>query len=124
MRMAPCIDAKAKIRITNENVQHIGECISLSAIKKMMRFAHHPRSLDKLYAGLVEDIYGNRGYNTTFSDGYDLASEVICFLCHYMGHDLDDLACQNRRGDPSEMSKSFGAEHRKVEQRDYFSEWV
>ena len=50
-------------RITNENVQHIGECIALSAIKKMMRFAHHPRSLDKLYAGLVEDVYGNRGYD-------------------------------------------------------------
>ena len=87
------------VRITAENVQHIGECIALSAIKKMMRFAHHPRSLDKLYAGLVEDIYGNRGYNTTFSDGYDLASEVICFLCHYIGHNLDDLACQNRKGE-------------------------
>ena len=68
------------VRITSENVQHIGECIALSAIKKMMRFTHHPRSLDKLYAGLVEDVYGNRGYNTTFSDGYDLASEVIYFL--------------------------------------------
>ena len=87
------------VRITENNVQHIGECIALSAIKKMMRFAHHPRSLDKLYAGLVEDIYGNRGYNTTFSDGYDLASEVICFLCHYIGHNLDDLACQNRKGE-------------------------
>jgi hypothetical protein len=51
------------VRITAENVQHIGECIALSAIKIMMRFAHHPRSLDKLYAGLVEDVYGNRGYN-------------------------------------------------------------
>ena len=50
-------------RITNENVQHIGEWIALSAIKKMMRFAHHPRSLDKLYAGLVEDIYHNKGYS-------------------------------------------------------------
>lgn len=58
------------VSITEQNVQHIGECIALSAIKKMMRFAHHPRSLDKLYAGLVEDIYGNRGYNTTFSHGY------------------------------------------------------
>ena len=87
------------VRITAENVQHIGECIALSAIKKMMRFAHHPRSLDKLYAGLVEDIYHSKGYNTTFSDGYDLASEVICFLCHYIGHNLDDLACQNRKGE-------------------------
>ena len=86
------------VRITENNVQHIGECIALSAIKKMMRFAHHPSSLDKLYAGLVEDIYHNKGYNTTFSDGYDLASEVICFLCHYIGHNLDDLACQNRNG--------------------------
>ncbi len=87
------------VRITKNNVQYIGECIALSAIKKMMRFAHHPRSLDKLYVGLVEDIYGNRCYNTTFSDGYDLASEVICFLCHYMGHNPDDLACQNRKGE-------------------------
>ena len=87
------------VRITAENVQHIGECIALSAIKKMMRFAHHPKSLDKLYAGLVEDVYGNRGYNTTFSDGYDLASEEIYFLCHYMGHNLDDLACQNSKGE-------------------------
>ena len=86
------------VRITEENVQHIGECIALSAIKKMMRFAHHPKSLDKLYAGLVEDIY-HKGYNTTFSDGYDLASEVICFLCHYIGHNLDNLACQNRKGE-------------------------
>ena len=87
------------VRITAENVQHIGECIALSAVKKMMRFAHHPKSLDKLYAGLVEDIYHSKGYNTTFSDGYDLASEVICFLCHYIGHNLDDLACQNRKGE-------------------------
>ena len=40
-------------RITENNVQHIGECIALPAIKKMMQFAHHPRSLDKLYAGLL-----------------------------------------------------------------------
>ena len=90
---------KENARITENNVQHIGECIALSAIKKMMRFAHHPKSLDKLYAGLVEDIYHTKGYNTTFSDGYDLASEVICFLCHYIGHDLDDLARQNRKGE-------------------------
>ena len=51
------------VRITENNVQHISECIAMSAIKKMMRFAHHPCSLDKLYAGLVEDIYGNRGYH-------------------------------------------------------------
>ena len=25
------------VRITDENVQHIGECIALSAVKKMMR---------------------------------------------------------------------------------------
>jgi hypothetical protein len=87
------------VRITENNVQHIGECIALSAIKKMMRFTGRPKSLNKLYVGLVDDIYGYRGYNTTFSDGYDLASEVICFLCHYMGHNLDDLACQNRKGE-------------------------
>ena len=73
------------VRITEENVQHIGECNALSAIKKIMRFAHHTCSPDKLYAGLIEDVYGNRDYNSTFSDGYDLAFEAICFLCHYIG---------------------------------------
>ena len=87
------------VRITEENVRHIGECIALSAVKKMMRFAGHLRSLEKLYAGLVEDIYHNKGCTSTLSDGYDLASEVICFLCHYIGHNLDDLACQNRKGE-------------------------
>ena len=59
----------------------------------------HLRSLEKLYAGLVEDIYHNQGCTSTLSDGYDLASEVICFLCPYIGHNLDDLACQTRKGE-------------------------
>ena len=80
------------VRITAENVRHIAECIALSAVKKMMRFAGHLRSLEKLYAGLVEDIYHSKGYASTLSDGYDLASEIICFLCPYIGHNLDDLA--------------------------------
>ena len=50
-------------RITESNVQHIGECIAMSAIKKMMRFTGRPKSLNKLYIGLVDDIYGNRGYS-------------------------------------------------------------
>ena len=87
------------VRITAENVRHIGECIALSAVKKMMRFAGHLRSLEKLYAGLAEDIYHSKGYASTLSDGYDLASEVICFLCPYIGHNLDDLACQTRKGE-------------------------
>ena len=52
--------AQNQVRIANENakiteniIQHIGERIALSAIKRMTRFAHHPYFLDKLYAGLV-----------------------------------------------------------------------
>lgn len=32
----------------------------------MVRFSHHPCSLDGLYIRLIEDTYRNKGYNTTF----------------------------------------------------------
>ena len=51
-----------QVRITNENamitesnVQHIGECIALSAIKKMMRFAHHPRWFVQQRGGVLTE---------------------------------------------------------------------
>ena len=41
--------------ITHENVRYIGERIALSAVRNMRVFAHYPKSLDKLYEGLIED---------------------------------------------------------------------
>ena len=102
-------------RITNENVQHIGECIALSAIKKMMRFAHHPRSLDKLYAGLVEDIYGNRGYNAAFGDGYGLASMLICFLLQAGPDEGQGLSvCDRETTMPAHIQNSYELKRKNV----------
>ena len=84
--------------ITHENVRYIGERIALSAVRNMRVFAHYPKSLDKLYEGLIEDIFQPKSYTDTFSDGYDIASEVICFLCDYIGYHLDDAVCQLKRG--------------------------
>ena len=84
--------------LTSENVRYIGERIALSAVRKMRVFAHYPKSLDKLYEGLIEDIFHPKSCTDTFSDGYDIASEVICFLCEYIGHHLDDTVCKLKRG--------------------------
>lgn len=86
------------VMITPKNVRFIGERIALSAVRKMRVFAHYPKSLDKLYEGLVEDIFHHKSCSDTFSDGYDIASEVICFLCEYIGHYLDDEICKLKRG--------------------------
>ena len=48
--------------------------------------------------GLYKDVAGCAVFGLDIVVG-DLASEVICFLCHYIGHNLDDLACQNRKGE-------------------------
>lgn len=86
------------VMITPENVRFIGERIALSAVRKMRVFAHYPKSLDKLYEGLVADLFHHKSCSDTFSDGYDIASEVICFLCEYIGHYLDDEVCKLKRG--------------------------
>ena len=86
------------VMITPKNVRFIGERIALSAVRKMRVFAHYPKSLDKLYEGLVADIFRHNSCSDTFSDGYDIASEVICFLCEYIGHYLDDEICKLKRG--------------------------
>ena len=86
------------VRITTENVRYLSERIALSAVKNMMRYIGHRPALEKLYHGLVADIFHHKDYTTTFSDGYDLASEVVCFLCDYLGHELDDMICHNKRG--------------------------
>ena len=49
-------------RITENNVQHIGECIALSAVKKMMRFAHHPRWFVKQRSSVHAEKEGHLRY--------------------------------------------------------------
>ena len=56
--------------ISFDNVQQMGEMLTLKALRTRCSYAHH--SLDWLYLGLVNDL--NRANNPahTFSDAYDI----------------------------------------------------
>ena len=72
--------------ITCDNVKMLGEFIGVSAIVKVMHYFGERGY--KLYAGLVQDIIYEKKENETFSDGYDIASEAMCFLCEHIGKPL------------------------------------
>ena len=79
--------------ITKDNVKTIGEKIAVSATQKAKRFAYG--SLDELYKGLVADI----NYTPeTYSDGYDIAQEAICFLCNYIGQPVGKVCVKDIHG--------------------------
>ena len=72
--------------ITCDNLKMLGEFIGVSAISRVMHF-QGDRGY-RLYAGLVHDILYEKQENETFSDGYDIASEAMCFLCGFIGKPL------------------------------------
>ena len=83
--------------ITAENVKYIGESIAVSVMKKMMLFSGS--ALNDLYRMLVHDAYG-KNPTDSYSHGYDIASEVICFLCQYIGKNLSDMVCKDKHNNP------------------------
>ena len=84
------------IIITNENVKCLGEYIAVSAIKRVMYY--HGKRGYKLYLDLVHDIIYNKESDDVYSDGYDIASEAICFLCEYIGKPLGKTLAVNSKG--------------------------
>lgn len=83
------IDLGDNVVITKENVKSLREKIALFATKNARRFAFG--QIDNLYAKLQHDIF----YKNSFSDGYDIAQEAICFLCSYIGHKLGEVCVPN-----------------------------
>ena len=82
--------------ITCDNLKMLGEFIGVSAIVKVMHYFGERGY--KLYAGLVQDIIYEKKENETFSDGYDIASEAMCFLCEYIGKPLGTVLAVNGKG--------------------------
>ena len=82
--------------ITCDNLKMLGEFIGVSAIVKVMHYFGERGY--KLYAGLVQDILYEKRENETFSDGYDIASEAMCFLCEYIGKPLGTVLGVNGKG--------------------------
>ena len=70
--------------------------IAVSAIKRVMYY-HRDRGY-KLYLDLVHDIIYNKESDEAYSDGYDIASEAICFLCEHIGRPLGKTLAVNSKG--------------------------
>lgn len=74
--------------ISFDNVQQIGELITLKTLRGRVSGW---RSIANLYVKYVKDLNRNNNPNHVISDAYDLAQTAICFLCEFIGRNLDDL---------------------------------
>ena len=75
--------------ISFDNVQQIGELITLKALRGFLAFSR--QSFEKLYIAYVKDLNRLNYPAHTFSDAYDLAQTAICFLCDFIGKELTDV---------------------------------
>ena len=75
--------------ISFENIQKMGEMITLKTLRG--RYAYDRQSLEWLYVGLVKDLNRSSNPTHTFSDAYDLVQTAICFLCEFIGKNLNDV---------------------------------
>ena len=75
--------------ISFDNVQQIGELITLKALRGFLAFSR--QSFEKLYIAYVKDLNRLNYPTHTFSDAYDLAQTAICFLCEFIGKSLNDV---------------------------------
>ena len=75
--------------ISFENVQLMGEMITLKTLRTRYAYARH--TLEWLYVGLVKDLNRSNNPAHIFSDAYDLVQTAICFLCEFIGRNLGDV---------------------------------
>jgi len=74
--------------ITQENVQKMGELIALRSLRVHCSYSYKKYSW--LYSSFVKDLNRDSYKNHVFSDAYDIAQNAICFLCEFIGKNLDD----------------------------------
>ena len=75
--------------ISFENVQLMAEMITLKTLRG--RYAYARQTLDWLYVGIVKDLNRSNNPAHIFSDAYDIVQTAICFLCDFIGKDLNDV---------------------------------
>ena len=78
-----------EVVITVDNIKELGEKIALWGLKVKNNLTD--KRLDNLFYGLIKDVHEPLGDKETYSDGYDIAQEVILFLCNHIGKRLGDL---------------------------------
>lgn len=92
-----------KERISFENVNSISELIVLRAIRTHCGYNH---KFDKLYKGLLRDIFNRRTEQDTFSDAYDLVQDVNIFLLSHLGRQVDEVLYFDKKGFPITICKA------------------
>jgi hypothetical protein len=91
--------------ISQDNVQRIGELITLRALKMLCQFSQ--KAFVKLYKGLIQDVYyADECPNHTFSDGYDILQTAICFLCEHIGKTMDTVIDTDKNGNPVDIKRA------------------
>ena len=74
--------------ISFDNVQKIGELITLKTLRGSSSYSKYT---SVLYRNYVNDLNRKNQANYVFSDAYDLAQISICFLYEFIGKQLDDV---------------------------------
>jgi len=103
------ISLKNDVMITKENVSAIGEVIAIRAVKLKKKF--EGKNLEPLQNGMLHDIYYNKTERSTFSDGYDIVQEAICFLCNYIGRTLGEIIQKSKNSKSSDCIRQACYKH-------------
>ena len=74
--------------ISFDNVQKIGELITLKTLRGCSSYSKYA---SVLYRNYVNDLNRKNQANYVLSDAYDLAQIAICFLYQFIGKQLDDV---------------------------------
>ena len=89
--------------ISEENITQIAELIVLRAIKTHCGYDH---KFDKLYKGLLCDMFDKKKETFTFSDAYDLVQDVNIFLLSHVGRQVDEVLYFDKKGFPITICKA------------------
>ena len=92
-----------KEKISFENVNRISELIVLRAIRT---HCGYDRKYDKLYKGLLSDMFKSNAEEHTFSDAYDLVQDVNIFLLSHVGRQVDEVLYFDKKGFPITICKA------------------
>ena len=82
--------------ISHHNVKLMGEMIALQALRTVKKYDF--KVADKLYIGLIKDLHRMSEVGYIVSEGYDYAQTAICFLCQFMGKNVNDIYGKDRKG--------------------------
>ena len=92
-----------KEKISFDNVNRISELIVLRAIRTHCGYDH---KFDKLYKGLLCDMFDKKKEAFTFSDAYDLVQDVNIFLLSHVGRQVDEVLYFDKKGFPITICKA------------------